>query len=53
MAIYTQTERDGLFELTDEARAELTGSMYYNVDLEPTSISQRNWTTYNIRLCHN
>lgn len=48
MAIYTQTERDGLFELTDEARAELTGSKYYNVDLEPTSISQRNWTTYNI-----
>ena len=48
MSTLTQVERNGLYELTDEARAELTGSKYYNKDLEPTSIAQRTWTTYNI-----
>jgi len=48
MSKYTQKERDGLFELTDAARAELVDSKYYNVDLAPTSLTQRTWTTYNI-----
>ncbi|MDD3168113.1 MAG: cytosine permease [Eubacteriales bacterium] len=48
MSTYTQVELNGLYELTEEARAELTGSKYYNKDLEPSSISQRTWTTYNI-----
>lgn len=48
MSTYTQVELAGLYELTENARVELTGSKYYNKDLEPTTISQRTWTTYNI-----
>lgn len=48
MSIYTQREHNGLYELTDVARAELIDSKYYNGDLSPTSISQRTWTTYNV-----
>lgn len=48
MSIYTQREHNGLYELTDVARAELIDSKYYNSDLAPTSISQRTWTTYNV-----
>lgn len=48
MANYTQQERNGLYELTDSARAELSSSKYYNVDLAPTTIDQRTWTTYSI-----
>ena len=48
MANFTQIERKGLYELTSYARSELTASKYYNTDLEPTSLSQRTWTTYNI-----
>jgi len=48
MSNYTQVERGGLYELTESARAELTSSKYFNVDLAPTSVSQRTWTTYNI-----
>jgi NCS1 family nucleobase:cation symporter-1 len=50
MSTYTQVEKNGLFELTDAARAELGSSKYYNDDLAPTSVSQRNWTTYNITM---
>ena len=50
MATYTQVEKNGLFELTDAARAELASSKYYNDDLAPTSVSQRTWTTYNITM---
>jgi NCS1 family nucleobase:cation symporter-1 len=50
MSKYTQIERNGLFELTDVARAELSSSKYYNEDLAPTSISQRTWTTYHISM---
>ena len=50
MAKFTQTERNGLFELTDEARTELASSKYYNEDLAPTSVAQRTWTTYNITM---
>ncbi|NLD18861.1 MAG: nitrate reductase [Clostridiales bacterium] len=50
MSTYTQVEKGGLFELTDAARAELVSSKYYNEDLAPTSVSQRNWTTYNITM---
>ncbi|MCL1897113.1 MAG: cytosine permease, partial [Clostridiales bacterium] len=48
MSNYTQIERDGLYELTDSARAELKTSSYYNDDLAPTTLSQRTWSTYNI-----
>ena len=48
MSKYTQKERDGLYELTDAARAELSSSKYYNEDLAPTTLSQRTWTTYHI-----
>ena len=48
MSQYTQKEAGGLYELTDAARAELADSKYYNVDLAPTSVSQRTWTTYHI-----
>lgn len=47
---YTQVEQNGLFELTEETRAELVSSKYYNEDLAPTSVSQRTWTTYNISM---
>ena len=50
MSTYTQVEKNGLFELTDAARAELISSKYYNEDLAPTSVSQRTWTTYNITM---
>jgi len=50
MSNYTQVEKNGLFELTDAARAELVSSKYYNEDLAPTSVSQRTWTTYNITM---
>ena len=50
MATYTQVERNGLFELSEEARQELMGSPYYNEDLKPSSIAERKWTTYNITM---
>lgn len=50
MSTYTQVEKNGLFELTDAARAELVSSKYYNEDLSPSSVSQRTWTTYNITM---
>jgi NCS1 family nucleobase:cation symporter-1 len=48
MSKCTQKERGGLYELTDAARAELIDSKYYNKDLAPTSLSERNWSTYHI-----
>lgn len=50
MSTCTQVVRGGLYELTEEARAELVSSKYYNDDLAPTSVSQRTWTTYNISM---
>lgn len=50
MATYSQVERNGLLELSDEARAELAGSSYYNEDLSPTTVAERKWTTYNITM---
>ena len=50
MATYTQVETNGLFELSDEARAELSSSSYYNEDLKPTTVAERKWTTYNITM---
>jgi NCS1 family nucleobase:cation symporter-1 len=50
MSQCTQIERNGLYELTDVARAELVSSKFYNEDLAPTSVSQRTWTTYNISM---
>ena len=45
MATYTQVETNGLFELSDEARAELSSSSYYNEDLKPTTVAERKWTS--------
>ena len=50
MATYTQVERNGLFELSEAARAELASSKYYNDDLSPTTVAERNWTTYSITM---
>jgi len=50
MALYTQIEEHGLFELSDEARAELQSSSYYNEDLKPSTVAERKWTTYNITM---
>lgn len=50
MTNVTQVEKNGLFELTENVRAELYSSRYYNEDLAPTSVSQRTWTTYNVAM---
>lgn len=50
MSTHTQIVHNGLYELTDAAKAELVSSKYYNDDLAPTSVSQRTWTTYNISM---
>lgn len=48
MSKITQQERNGLFELTAEAKADLEKSAYYNPDLAPTTVEQRNWSTASI-----
>lgn len=48
MSKITQQERNGLFELTPEAKADLEKSAYYNPDLAPTTVEQRNWSTASI-----
>ena len=48
MSKVTQQERNGLFELTSEARADLAKSKYFNDDLAPTTVEQRNWSTKSI-----
>ena len=48
MSKITQQERNGLYELTNEAKAELSESKYYNDDLAPTTVAQRNWSTSSI-----
>ena len=48
MSKITQQERNGLFELTAEAKADLEKSPYYNPDLAPTTVEQRNWSTASI-----
>jgi len=50
MSAYTQSVREGMYELTESARAELVGSKYYNKDLAPTSLSERTWNTYHISM---
>ena len=49
MSKYTQQEKNGLYELTEEAKSNLCKSKYYNDDLAPTTVAQRNWKTGNIR----
>lgn len=44
----TQREVNGLFELSEAARNNLEGNLYYNDDLAPTKLEERSWTTYNI-----
>lgn len=39
---------DGLYELTEEAKAELSSSPYYNGDLAPVPKKERTWGTYHI-----
>jgi NCS1 family nucleobase:cation symporter-1 len=48
MSKITQHEKNGLFELSAEARAELEQSPYYNPDLAPTTVDQRTWKTSDI-----
>lgn len=48
MSKYTQKESNGLFELTPKAAEELKSSKYYNEDLAPTKLSERNWSTLSI-----
>ena len=48
MSKITQQEHNGLYELTNEARAELSKSQYFNDDLAPTTVAQRNWSTSSI-----
>lgn len=48
MSRCTQKEKNGLYELTDEGRAHLSDSKYYNDDLAPTQIKDRTWNTYHI-----
>ena len=50
MSTYTQVQRNGLFELSDEAKQELTSSSYYSDDLAPSSVAERTWTTYTITM---
>ena len=38
MSTYSQVQRNGLFELSDEAKQELASSSYYNDDLAPSSV---------------
>ena len=40
--------KDGLCELTSEAKNELKGTAYYNDDLAPIEKKDRTWNTYNI-----
>ena len=48
MSKITQQRKNDLFELTEETRAELSQSKYYNDDLSPTTVAQRNWKTGSI-----
>ena len=48
MSKITQQERNGLYELTPDTKAELQKSKYYNPDLAPTTVEQRNWSTASI-----
>lgn len=48
MSKITQQEHNGLFELTDAARTDLAQSKYYNDDLAPSTVAQRNWSTSSI-----
>lgn len=45
---YTQIDHNGLCEISEDARATLVDSKYYNDDLAPTTQKQRNWSTGSI-----
>ncbi len=47
---YTQVQRNGLFELSEDALKELMSSKYYNDDLAPSSVAERTWSTYTIAM---
>jgi len=50
MAEITQLQRNGLYEITDSAKAQLADSKYYNEDLAPTTLADRNWNTFHISM---
>ncbi|GHU68346.1 nitrate reductase [Clostridia bacterium] len=50
MAEFTQSQRGGLYELTESTRAQLVDSKYFNADLAPTSFAERTWNTYHISM---
>jgi NCS1 family nucleobase:cation symporter-1 len=43
-------EKDGMYEITEEAKKELLDSKYYNEDIRPTSVAEKTWNTYNISM---
>ena len=50
MGLKNKTQRvvNGLFEITPETRKGLEGNAYYNADLAPTKLEEREWNTYHI-----
>ena len=44
----TQKETNGLYELSDSARASLVGNPYYNDDIAPTRVADRTWGTRDV-----
>ncbi|MDR0874731.1 MAG: cytosine permease [Clostridiales Family XIII bacterium] len=50
MAEYTQSQRGGIYELTESAKAQLVDSKYFNADLAPTTFAERTWNTYHISM---
>ena len=50
MAEFTQMQRDGLYQLTDSAKAQLADSKYYNEDLAPSTLAERTWNTFHISM---
>ncbi|MDO4960657.1 MAG: cytosine permease [Eubacteriales bacterium] len=45
----TQIRKGELYELSPEAESELKASKYYNEDLAPTKVSERTWTSRDVR----
>jgi len=48
MENFTQKETNGLYELSDSARASLAGNPYYNDDIAPTKVADRTWGTRDV-----
>ena len=50
MAEVTQLQREGLYELTESAKAQLIDSKYFNEDLAPSTLADRTWNTFHISM---